>query len=105
MIQSHVPEHTELHYLLECVAGYGEARRMIQFKEKARRHQHVRTSLLTYPILMAADILLDHRRGPRRRGPAPHVELVRATWPCGSTPLRRGQQVYVAVNPPVAAAA
>jgi len=58
MVQSHVPEHTELHYLLECVTGYGEARRMIQFKEKSRRQQQVRTSLLTYPILMAADILL-----------------------------------------------
>jgi tryptophanyl-tRNA synthetase len=58
MVQSHVPEHTELHYLLECVTGYGEAQRMIQFKEKARRPQQVRTSLLTYPILMAADILL-----------------------------------------------
>jgi len=37
MVQSHVPEHTELHYLLESVTGYGEAQRMIQFKEKARR--------------------------------------------------------------------
>ena len=35
MVQSHVPEHTELHYLLESVTGYGEAQRMIQFKEKA----------------------------------------------------------------------
>ena len=57
-VQSHVPEHTELHYLLECVTSYGEAHRMIQFKEKAARHGQVRLSLLTYPTLMAADILL-----------------------------------------------
>jgi tryptophanyl-tRNA synthetase len=49
MVQSHVPEHAELHYLLECVTGYGEAQRMIQFKEKARRQEQVRVSLLTYP--------------------------------------------------------
>ena len=44
MVQSHVPEHTELHYLLECTTGYGEAQRMIQFKEKARRQEQVRVS-------------------------------------------------------------
>ncbi len=58
LVQSHVSEHTELHYLLECTTGYGEAQRMIQFKEKSRSQQQVRISLLTYPILMAADILL-----------------------------------------------
>ena len=50
--QSQIPEHTELHYLLESVAGYGEAHRMIQFKEKAATQQTVRLSLLTYPVLM-----------------------------------------------------
>jgi tryptophanyl-tRNA synthetase len=57
LVQSHVPQHTELHYLLECATGYGEAQRMIQFKEKAAKqaNDHVRMSLLTYPILMAAD--------------------------------------------------
>ena len=73
---SQVPEHTELHYLLECVTGFGEAARMIQFKEKSnpnlpgisapseepgvgsRRSAAVRLSLLTYPVLMAADILV-----------------------------------------------
>jgi len=56
--QSQVPAHTELAYLLECVATTGELGRMIQFKEKARRRESVRTSLYTYPVLMAADILL-----------------------------------------------
>ncbi len=41
LVQSHVAEHTELHYLLECTTGYGEAQRMIQFKEKSRRQQQV----------------------------------------------------------------
>ncbi len=46
-VQSHVPEHTELHYLLECATGYGEAHRMIQFREKSTAQ--TRLSLLTYP--------------------------------------------------------
>ncbi|WP_433891619.1 tryptophan--tRNA ligase [Streptomyces sp. CA-111067] len=59
--QSHVDEHARLSYLLECVATDGEMRRMIQYKEKSVRAQaagqSVRLSLLTYPALMAADIL------------------------------------------------
>lgn len=78
LIQSQVPEHTELHYLLECVTGYGEAHRMIQFKDKARRQQQVRMSLLTYPILMAADILLyDTDEVPVGEDQRQHVELAR----------------------------
>ena len=58
-LQSAVPAHTELAYLLECTAAYGEMTRMIQFKEKAGRERSTaRLSLLTYPALMAADILL-----------------------------------------------
>ena len=54
-----MPAHTELAYLLECTAAYGEMTRMIQFKEKAGRERGAaRLSLLTYPALMAADILL-----------------------------------------------
>ncbi|MGA5584155.1 tryptophan--tRNA ligase [Streptomyces thermodiastaticus] len=60
-VQSHVDEHTRLSYLLECVATDGEKRRMIQYKEKSPRERarggSVRLSLLTYPVLMAADIL------------------------------------------------
>ena len=59
-VQSAVPAHTELSYLLECTATYGEAQRMVQFKEKGRGNPSTRLSLLTYPALMAADILL-HR--------------------------------------------
>ena len=58
-IQSEVPEHSELSFILECNAYIGEMERMIQFKEKsAKEGASVRTGLLTYPILMAADILL-----------------------------------------------
>src|SRR5690606_26364685 len=56
--QSDVPAHTELSYLLECTAYMGELNRMIQFKEKGRGRPQTRVSLLTYPVLMAADILL-----------------------------------------------
>jgi len=56
-VQSSVPAHTELNYLLESTATYGEMTRMIQFKEKSRGRESVRLSLLTYPALMAADIL------------------------------------------------
>ncbi len=58
-VQSAVPAHVDLAYLLECTAAYGEMTRMIQFKEKSERAQGTaRLSLLTYPALMAADILL-----------------------------------------------
>jgi tryptophanyl-tRNA synthetase len=77
-VQSHVPEHTELHYLLECVTSYGEAHRMIQFKEKAAQQKQVRLSLLTYPVLMAADILLhDADEVPVGEDQTQHVELTR----------------------------
>ena len=57
-VQSHVPGHTQLTWLLEAVAYDGELRRMIQYKEKSAQSASVRSALLTYPVLMAADILL-----------------------------------------------
>jgi tryptophanyl-tRNA synthetase len=57
-VQSHVPEHTRLTWLLECTATMGELRRMTQFKEKSEGNETVRAALFTYPVLMAADILL-----------------------------------------------
>ena len=58
-IQSEVPEHTSLSYILECNSYIGGMERMIQFKEKsAKEGASVTTGLLTYPVLMAADILL-----------------------------------------------
>lgn len=78
VLQSSVREHTELHYLLECVAAYGEAARMIQFKEKSAAGGPVRLSLLTYPVLMAADILLyDTTQVPVGEDQNQHLELAR----------------------------
>ncbi|GAA2690967.1 tryptophan--tRNA ligase [Actinoplanes palleronii] len=78
VLQSQVREHTELHYLLECVAAYGEAARMIQFKEKSAAGGPVRLSLLTYPVLMAADILLyDVTQVPVGEDQSQHLELAR----------------------------
>jgi len=104
LVQSHVPQHTELHYVLECVAGFGEAQRMIQFKEKAAEQAHVRMSLLTYPILMAADILLyDTDEVPVGEDQKQHVELARDL--AGRFNARYGATFTVprVVNPPVAA--
>ena len=57
-VQSQVPYHARLSWLLECVATYGELSRMVAFKEKSERHEGYRVGLLTYPVLMIADILL-----------------------------------------------
>jgi tryptophanyl-tRNA synthetase len=77
-VQSHVRETTELHYLLECVTAFGEAQRMIQFREKGAGQPHVRLSLLTYPVLMAADILQhDTHDVPVGSDQSQHVELTR----------------------------
>jgi tryptophanyl-tRNA synthetase len=74
--QSHVPAHAQLAYLLECVATTGELGRMIQFKEKSRAGGSTRVSLMTYPALMAADILLYRPRAvPVGEDQKQHVEL------------------------------
>ncbi|GAA3298617.1 tryptophan--tRNA ligase [Streptomyces cinereospinus] len=81
-VQSHVDEHARLSYLLECVATDGEMRRMIQYREKAglerARGGSVRLSLLTYPVLMAADILAYRTdEVPVGDDQTQHVELAR----------------------------
>ncbi|WP_340539716.1 tryptophan--tRNA ligase [Nocardioides sp. GXZ039] len=77
-VQSRVPAHSQLSYLLECVATTGELGRMIQFKTKARDSRSVRTSLFTYPVLMAADILLYRpEQVPVGEDQRQHVELTR----------------------------
>ena len=76
-VQSHVPTHVEMSYLLECTAHVGELSRMIQFKEKGGRPR-TRASLFTYPCLMAADIVLyDADRVPVGGDQSQHVELTR----------------------------
>ena len=58
-IQSHVPAHAELAWILNCYTMYGELSRMTQFKDKSKQHaDNINAGLFTYPTLMAADILL-----------------------------------------------
>jgi tryptophanyl-tRNA synthetase len=77
-VQSHVAEHAELSWLLECTATYGELRRMTQFKEKSAGQESIRAGLLTYPVLMAADILLYETNAvPVGDDQRQHLELCR----------------------------
>jgi tryptophanyl-tRNA synthetase len=79
-VQSHVPAHCQLTWLLECTASMGELRRMTQFKDKAGKggEEAARVGLFTYPVLMAADILLyDADRVPVGDDQRQHLELTR----------------------------
>ena len=77
-VQSHVHEHCELTWILECTATTGELNRMVQFKEKGRGQDSTPSALFTYPVLMAADILLyDTDRVPVGDDQRQHVELTR----------------------------
>lgn len=58
-VQSHIPEHSQLSWLLSCYTQFGEMSRMTQFKDKSAKHaDNVNVGLFSYPVLMAADILL-----------------------------------------------
>ncbi len=79
-VQSHVPEHAQLEWVLGCLTGFGEASRMTQFKDKSSKQGSDRTTvgLFTYPILQAADILLYQAdRVPVGEDQRQHVELTR----------------------------
>ena len=77
-VQSQVHEHTELAWLMECTAAFGELRRMTQFKDKSDNADFVSAGLFTYPALMAADILLyDTEEVPVGDDQRQHVELTR----------------------------
>lgn len=79
-VQSQVPEHAQLAWVLGCITGFGEASRMIQFKDKSLQHgsDHASVGLFTYPILQAADILLYQPHGvPVGEDQRQHIELSR----------------------------
>ncbi len=77
-VQSHVVEHTQMAWLLECTATMGELQRMTQFKEKSGGRESVRVGLFTYPVLMASDIVLyDAERVPVGDDQRQHLELAR----------------------------
>lgn len=79
-VQSQVPAHAELGWLMQCITGFGEASRMTQFKDKAQRHgtEGTNVGLFTYPMLMAADILLYNAAAvPVGEDQRQHLELTR----------------------------
>ncbi|MFE2750710.1 tryptophan--tRNA ligase [Actinosynnema sp. NPDC059335] len=78
-VQSHVPEHAQLAWVMQCLTGFGEASRMTQFKDKsARQEAGVGVGLFTYPILQAADILLYQAHYvPVGEDQRQHLELTR----------------------------
>ncbi len=79
-VQSHVPAHAELAWILSTITGFGEAGRMTQFKDKSQRYgaDSTSVSLFTYPVLMAADILLYQTDVvPVGEDQKQHVELTR----------------------------
>jgi tryptophanyl-tRNA synthetase len=79
LIQSHVPEHTELAWVFNCVTPVGEVERMTQFKDKSRQHKsNINMGLMDYPVLQAADILV-YRAGfvPVGEDQVQHIELSR----------------------------
>lgn len=78
-IQSHVPEHAELSWILGCYTQFGELSRMTQFKQKSQQHaDNITAGLFTYPVLMAADILLYQADAvPVGADQKQHVELCR----------------------------
>lgn len=77
--QSHVHQHSELAWILTCIARMGELRRMVQFKEKAKGDvEAVGAGVLTYPVLQAADVLLYRAHGvPVGEDQRQHIELMR----------------------------
>lgn len=77
-VQSHVPQHATLAWLLTTIAPLGELERMTQYKEKSQRFESVPAGLLTYPVLMAADILLYRAEAvPVGDDQVQHLELAR----------------------------
>jgi tryptophanyl-tRNA synthetase len=77
-VQSHVPAHAELAWVLNCLTGFGEASRMTQFKDKSSKQANTSVGLFTYPILQAADILLYHAvQVPVGEDQRQHLELTR----------------------------
>ena len=79
-MQSHVPAHNQLGWVMECITGFGEAGRMTQFKDKSAKNGTDRTvvGLFTYPMLQAADILLyQPQYVPVGEDQRQHIELTR----------------------------
>jgi tryptophanyl-tRNA synthetase len=99
-VQSHVPEHSELQWLLNTVTPLGELERMTQFKDKAQRFESVPAGLLNYPVLMAADILL-YRADlvPVGDDQIQHLELAREIARRWNAEFGRGEDFFPEPQP------
>lgn len=111
-VQSHIPEHTELAWLLNTITPLGELQRMTQYKEKAQQHASaINAGLLNYPVLMAADILI-HKADlvPVGEDQVQHVELARVlarkfnvtfgeTFPEPKTKLTQAMRIMSLTDP------
>ncbi len=77
-VQSQIPEHSELTWILNNITPFGELKRMVQFKEKSSRQDEINVGLFDYPVLMAADVLLyDAEVVPVGEDQVQHLELTR----------------------------
>jgi tryptophanyl-tRNA synthetase len=103
-VQSHVPYHAQMAGLLENVATFGELNRMTAFKEKAQRQDGYRAGLFTYPVLMAADILLyEVTQVPVGDDQRQHLELTREIAERFNNRFGQIFTLPVAVQPPAGA--
>ena len=110
-LQSHIPEHAELAWIFNCITPLGELYRMTQFKDKAENKETANAGLLTYPVLMAADILLYKPQVvPVGEDQVQHVELTRViarkfnhkvgeTFPEPKSLLTKGARVKSLLTP------
>jgi tryptophanyl-tRNA synthetase len=100
LVQSTVPEHTELAWIFATVTPLGELERQTQFKDKSQRQESVAAGLLTYPVLQAADILLYHAdRVPVGEDQVQHLELSRVVARRWNAQFGRGEEYFAAPQP------
>jgi tryptophanyl-tRNA synthetase len=99
-VQSHVPEHSELQWLLTSITPLGELERMTQFKDKSQQLESIPAGLLSYPILMAADILL-YRADlvPVGEDQTQHLELTREIARKWNAEFGRGESFFPEPQP------
>jgi tryptophanyl-tRNA synthetase len=99
-VQSHVPQHSELQWLLNSVTPLGELERMTQFKDKSQKFESVPAGLLNYPVLMAADILL-YRADlvPVGEDQVQHLELTREIARKWNAEFGRGEAFFPEPQP------
>jgi len=93
-VQSQVPEHPQLMWILSCLTAFGEAGRMTQFKDKTAKGHNANVGLFTYPVLMAADILLyDAAFVPVGEDQRQHLEITRDLAERFNTRFKRALRV------------